>query len=48
MDKRNLNKPKVAYSLDLSKMAIMDYQGLSRMIKDYDGLSRTIKDDQGL
>ena len=48
MAKRNLNKPKVAYSLDLSKMAIMDYQGLSRMIKDYDGLSRTIKDDQGL
>ena len=35
----------MAYSRDLSKMAIMDY-GLSRMIKDYQGL--TVKDCQGL
>ena len=39
------NKPKMAYSRDLSKMAMMDYQGLSKTIKDYQGLSRMIKDD---
>ena len=48
----NLNKPKMACSCDLSKMAIMDYQGLYqgllRTIKDNQGLSRTIKDYQGL
>ena len=38
----------MAYSRDLSKMAIMDYQGLSRTVKDYQGLSRTIKDYQVL
>ena len=34
------NKPKMAYSCDLSKMAIKDYQGLSWSNKDYQGLSR--------
>ena len=38
----------MAYCRNLSKMAIKDYQGLSRTIKDYQGLSRTVKDCQGL
>ena len=42
------NKPGKAYSHDLSKIAIMDYQRQSRMTKDYHGLSRTTKDYQGL
>ena len=41
------NKPKMAYSRNLSKMEIMDYQGRFKMIKDYDGLSRTTKDCPG-
>ena len=36
------NKPKMAYSRDLSKVAIMNYQGLSWSIKDCQGLSRTV------
>ena len=42
------NKPKMAYSHDLLKMAIIDYQGLSGMIKDDQGLSWYFKDYQGL
>ena len=38
----------MAYSRDLSKMAIIDYQGWSRTIKDYQGLSSTVKGYQGL
>ena len=30
-----LNKLKMAYSRDLSKMAIMDYQGMYRTLKDF-------------
>ena len=36
------------YSCDLSKMAIMDYQGLSRTVMDCQGLSSTVKDCQVL
>ena len=39
------NKPKMAYSRDLPKMAVMDDHGLSTMIMDYNGLSWTIMDD---
>ena len=42
------NKPKMAYSRDLSKMAIKDDQGLSWPNKDYQGLSRAVKDYQRL
>ena len=38
------NKPKMADSRDLPKMAIMDYHGLSWTIMDYHGLSWTILD----
>ena len=38
------NKPKMAYSRDLSKMAIKDNQGLSRTIMDFNGLSWTVLD----
>ena len=36
------NKPKMAYSCNLPKMAILDYQGQSRTIMVYQGLSRTV------
>ena len=40
------NKPKMAYSRDLSKMAIEDYHGLTRTVKDYQRLSwMTVIDD---
>ena len=38
----------MTYSHDLSKMTIMDYQGLLRTIKDCHGLSWTVKNCQGL
>ena len=44
----NNNKPKMANSCDLPKMAIMDYRGLSWTIIDYHGLSWTIMDYHGL
>ena len=36
------NKPKMAFSCNLPKMAIMDYHGLSWSIMAYHGLSWTI------
>ena len=38
------NKPKMAYSRDISKNAIMDYQGLSLTVKDCHGLSWIVMD----
>ena len=38
----------MTYSHDLSKMTIMDYQGLLRTIKDCHGLSWTVMNCQGL
>ena len=38
----------MAYSSDLLKMAIMDYQGWLRTILDYQGLSWIVMDCQGL
>ena len=38
------NKPKMAYSRDLPKMAVMDYHGLSLTIMDCHELSWTIMD----
>ena len=40
----NGNKPKMAYSRDTSKMAIIDNHGLSRTVKVYQGLTRKIKE----
>ena len=42
------NKPKMAYSRDLLKMAVMVDHGLSWIIMDYHGLSWTIMDYHGL
>ena len=44
----NGNKPKMAYSRDPSKMAIMDNHGLSRTVKVYQVLTRKIKECEGL
>ena len=38
----------MAYSRNLSKMAIMNYQGLSRTVMDFHGLSWTFMDCHGL
>ena len=37
--KHCINKPRLAYSCNIPKMAIMDYPGLSLTIMDYPGLS---------